>query len=67
MNTTHTQILVNFGTAIGCVFFNVIDLSHCIDVNQADLVYLLGDMEQQRCASALFLIKLKEQRVTGYN
>lgn len=33
-----------------------------IDVNQDDLDYLLGNAEQQRRASALFLIKLKEQR-----
>lgn len=32
------------------------------DINQADLEYLFGDSEQQQRASALFLIKLKEQR-----
>ena len=32
------------------------------DMTQADLEYLLGDSDKQQHASALFLLKLKEQR-----
>ena len=32
------------------------------DMTQADLEYLLGDSDKQQRASALFLLKLKEQR-----
>ena len=32
------------------------------DVDQDDMEYLLNNSEKQRRASALFLIKLKEQR-----
>ena len=32
------------------------------DMTQADLEYLFGDSDKQQRASALFLLKLKEQR-----
>ena len=44
-----------------CFVYGVI-YSNNIDEAQADIDYLLGDLSQQQRSSALFLLKLKEER-----
>ena len=43
------------------ILFNS-DVSFCVGDIQADIDYLLGDCTQQQRSSALFLLKLKEER-----